>query len=271
MPAPFPGLQIIDWDLVTHTNAKVLLSTRNQTILHRVTQMFLRSTSLFSDPSYSAPDLVLKLFLLMKVVLIDLLSQRDELREIADHHLTELKTLKSYRARLPPKLVFQCPYCPKVFETQHFVQDHLRRRHTIARKTQTEQPVVKPEPVEEKPHISVVEQPISEGAHEAEIAAILDHCQTLMHNQEIQLRAELNDRIRMIEEDREVHRMLGEVRRRQRSQEEESDIDDTIELSEEEEEDLSEPEHHEIEEEEEGDEEESMKGGTNYESDFTTE
>jgi hypothetical protein len=203
----FARLRIIDWELVNQTNPKVLLETRDQTLLGRLTKMIVRADALFSDPSYSPADLVLKLFLVMKVVIVDLLSQRDELERVTSRWKRELATLKSCHTH--PTVVFQCPHCPKVFETQAFVRAHIHRRHICGQNTQTDKPSAPP-PGPAK--VTFVEYRATEqemSASPAELAAVLDHCDTLMRNQELQLRTEFNNRIRQIEEDRNVQRMMA--------------------------------------------------------------
>jgi hypothetical protein len=204
----YSNLRIIDWDLVTRTDPKVLLETRDRDVLEHATKMFMKSGALFSDPSFSPPDLVLKLFLLMKVVITDLISERDELRELADRYHRELKTVPSCRTHpyVSLRILFQCPYGPNVFIGRHFVWGHICGATRSAGDTQT-----RPAPVRPAPHqVYVVNRPISEeekGAYDAELAAMLDHCETLMHNQELELRTELNNKIRKLEEDQEVWRM----------------------------------------------------------------
>lgn len=205
----YSKLKIIDWELVTQTDPTVLRQTRDPKTIERLINSFMNANALFADPSFCPPELVLKLFSLMQTAIGDLIQDNQQLVEINKAQKKQIKQLKrnskqkessgppKYRQ---PKVVFQCQFCSKLFESREFLSAHVERRHS----GQTLKPP-EPNPHTQPRETKTVQQVVAKtsqdlGPFKDEVAAMLDHFDTMMKQEEIRMRSDFSAQFRRIEE-----------------------------------------------------------------------
>jgi hypothetical protein len=79
---------------VNKVDPKVLMQTRDRSICRKLVAMFMRASALFSDLAFCPPDLVLKLFSVMKVAIADLITERNALTKVVNEQRPQIDNVK---------------------------------------------------------------------------------------------------------------------------------------------------------------------------------
>lgn len=141
-PANFSKIHIVDWSLIESIDPMVLKVTNDRKSMKKIVKNFLNANALFKDPSFCPPELVLKYFQILQVSVAELINENNQLRETLNEKTqearkTKLKLQQSQTIQLQekaktqtlPKTIFQCPFCPKAYYTQHYVHKHIAKDH----------------------------------------------------------------------------------------------------------------------------------------------
>ena len=141
----FPNVHTIDWTFINKLDLDELRNEEDKDTFKSVIRNFLDSNSLFSNPSYSPPELVFKFFQVLQLSVKYLVSENNSLkkyihyqhekiinlsnkiRESKDVISEKQKVIDNYTPEY--KLVYQCPFCSKQFSSHEFFQYHYNRNH----------------------------------------------------------------------------------------------------------------------------------------------
>jgi hypothetical protein len=118
----------LNWNLIQGIDPTVLLRTRDPASIARLTDAFLTADYLFEDPSRCPPDLVNRLFDLMKIVLSERIAEIERLGQTPTRPADYVNPKQSSQST---HYVFQCLHCPKVFQSRDYLMAHMQRRHSL--------------------------------------------------------------------------------------------------------------------------------------------
>ena len=133
----YAGLKVVNWDFVKKINARDLRLNKDPKIIKKLIVNFLNSSSLFTDPSFCPPELVLKYFQLLQISVLEMANHIDSLTQTIEEKNIEIQKLKVEKQKkeknvpkyLFPPVVFQCTFCSKMFKTRYYLNCHIKRRH----------------------------------------------------------------------------------------------------------------------------------------------
>ena len=205
-----PKLDIIDWELVSRTDPNTLRKTKDPKTIEKLINTFMNANALFADPSFCPADMVLKLFSLMQIAVGDLIHDNQSLVEENSALRKKVRTLRTEKkekkkaqtlAYNVPKVAFQCHFCPKMFQTREFLTAHVKRRHND---------MTQSTPVEVNPHTQPIQRHVIEtqqvarpsdnlGPFKAEVAAMIEHFDTMVRNEETKMRLDFSEQLRKLE------------------------------------------------------------------------
>ena len=211
------NLKIVNWEFINNIRTKDLRETKDPKTINKIINNFLQSSALFTDPSFCPPDMVNHYFQVLNIAVKDIVDQNNRYQQIIeekDNEIAQLKGEKKKKKNIPPKyalppILFQCTFCSKLFKTRKFLADHMRRRHSNLIG-------VIPVPVEEAPnpinspppprieHVvktvhNTPEMSQDLGPFKAEINAMLDHFDTLLKTEHINVRTEFIEQFRRVD------------------------------------------------------------------------
>ncbi|OHT10375.1 Zinc finger, C2H2 type family protein [Tritrichomonas foetus] len=210
------NLKIINWDFVSKTSPKELRRTKDPKTINKLINNFIQASSLFADPSYCPPDMVMQFFNLLQIAVTEIVNKNNELIQIIEDKNKLIKQARAQKKKnqkkppayaLPP-IVFQCTFCAKLFKTRKFLAEHMRRRHpnsnvpVISEESPNiVQPAVKPQiehVVKTVSNVPEISQDL--GPFKAEINAMLDHFDTILKTEQAGIRTEFMEQFRRIDE-----------------------------------------------------------------------
>lgn len=203
----YPHLKIVNWDFIGKLNPRELRKNKDPTAINKIINNFLSSSSLFADPSFCPPDMVLKYFQLLQIAVADVVNENTMLNQKVEDLQKKKKQKppaqqKKVEYILPP-VVFQCQFCAKLFKTRKYLGDHILRRHSNqinsfpAEYSQSNQPNTQ---TVIRTIQNIPEQSQDLGPFKAEVDAMIDHFDTLLRRGRINMRAEFTERLNKIDQ-----------------------------------------------------------------------
>lgn len=211
----FPNMNIVDWNLISDNEPKVLRATKNKPVMKKILKNFLNADALFNDPSFCPPDLVIKYFQLLQISVRCLSEENSKLRKINNEQKNTIETLRKSTC-LPKKVhhnhhtvtntIYQCQFCTLAFKSLHYLQKHVQKAHPINQESKRKVKIIEnpKEKQRKKPKISSSAPP-SEKKYDKEymideFKAALMHYDTIRQVEQEERNVEIQKRLRKIEE-----------------------------------------------------------------------
>lgn len=206
----YANLKIVNWDFIKKISTHDLRLTKDPKIIRKLIINFLNSSSLFADPSFCPPDLVLKYFQLLQISVLEMANHITGLYQKIEEKDNTIKKLNkenkksktiSPKYNLPP-ILFQCVFCSKLFKTRVYLNSHIKRRHP-----DRYYPIPLDQHQYEEPKVDHVVKTVTNvpelsqdlGPFKAEINAMVDHFDTILKNEQTSIRTDFMEQFNRID------------------------------------------------------------------------